>query len=114
MAAAKAKTRRPGAGTAKPAREASLASALAEAAWAEADAAMAQALVELDEAEAAVTEEAGVEALALLAQSLARAARKRGLTRIGARGAIEPYDPRRHELNAPVARPPKAVRIEAR
>lgn len=119
MAAAKSKTRRPGplsrAGTGRPpARDASLAGALAEAAWAEADTALAQALVELDEAEAAVAEPAGVEALALLAQSLSRAARKRGLTRIGALGAVEPYDRRRHELNAPVARAPKTVRIEAR
>jgi hypothetical protein len=119
MAATKSKGRRPKGGASssgadKPPPQASLAGALAEAAWAEADLALARALVELDEAQAAVTEAAGVEALALLGQSLSRAARKRGLTRIGALGAVEAYDRRRHDLNAPVARAPKTVRIEAR
>ncbi len=124
MAAAKSKTRRPrgeassssGASVGKRAAppETSLADALAEAAWAEADAALAQALVDLDEAAAAVSEPAGVDALALLAQSLSRAARKRGLTRVGVLGAAELYDPQRHDLNFSVAKAPKTVRIEAR
>lgn len=121
MAAAKAKTSRArrasgskaGAGKGAP-PETSLADALGEAAWAEADAALAQALVDLDEAAAAVSEAAGAEALALVAQSLSRAARKRGLTRVGALGAVEPYDPQRHDLNSPVAPPAKTVRIVAR
>src|SRR5262245_24599397 len=110
---ARGKASRAGAGKRAP-PEASLAGALAEAAWAEADAALAQALVDLDEAAAAVSEAAGAEALALVAQSLSRVARKRGLTRVGALGAVEPYDPQLHDLNSPVAQAAKTVRIEAR
>ena len=116
MAAAK-KTRRPKASKKSAARkraaqDVSLSGALAEAAWAEADAALAQALVDLDEAQSADDAAGREEALELLAQSLSRAARRRGLKRTGALGAIEPYDPRRHELCAPVAKAPKTVRIE--
>lgn len=118
MAGAKSKSTRTRGRTSAPKADAgpgpSLAGALAEAAWAEADAALAQALVDLDEAAVAVSGTAGAEALALVAQSLARAARKRGLTRVGALGAAEPYDPQRHDLNSPVAQAPKTVRIEAR
>ncbi len=92
----------------------SLSTALAEAAWAEADKALAQALADLDEARTATETAARDGALALLEQSLARAARKRGLTRIGAIGAHESYDAMRHDLVAPVAKAPKTVRIEAR
>jgi hypothetical protein len=115
MSAAKSKNRSSKAGA--PKRDAprpSLASALAEAVWLEADAALAQALADWEEANTA--DDAGVRenALALLGQSLQRAARKRGLARVGMLGAIEPYDPDRHELGAPVAKPPKRVRILAR
>jgi hypothetical protein len=92
----------------------SLASALAEAAWSEADAALAQALADLDEAQGAEDEAARGDALLRLAQSLSRAARKRGLTRIGELDAQEAYDATRHALNAAVAKPPKKVRIQAR
>jgi len=117
MAAAKSKSRRPkapkkSAARKRAAQDVSLSGALAEAAWAEADAALAQALVDLDEAQAAADDAGREEALALLAQSLSRAARKRGLKRTGALGAVEPYDPLRHELSAPVAKAPKTVRIE--
>jgi hypothetical protein len=92
----------------------SLVGALAEATWTEADAALAQALVEFDEAEGATSKADREDAMARLAQSLTRAARKRGLTRIGELGETEDYDAARHELNAPVAKTPKSVRIQAR
>ncbi|HYD88956.1 MAG TPA: hypothetical protein VEA80_15885 [Vitreimonas sp.] len=92
----------------------SLAGALAEAAWSEADAALAQALADLDEAQGAQDDTAREDALDRLAQSLARAARKRGLTRLGQLGAREAYDPKRHELTDAGARAPKTVRVEAR
>ena len=119
MAAAKSKTRRlkapkRSATRKRAAQGVSLADALAEAAWAEADAALAQALIELDHIETAAGAEARRDALDLLAQSLSRAARKRGLTRVGALGGLEDYDPQRHELSPPVAKAPKKVRIQAR
>jgi hypothetical protein len=86
---------------------------LAQAAWAEADAALAAALADLDEA-AGARGAAREEAMAMLTQSLARAARKRGLSRIGALGAAEPFDPARHDLTCAVAKLPETVRIEAR
>lgn len=117
MAAAKSKSKS-ARGASKASRASAskvsdLSGALAGAAWAEADAALAAALADLDEAigaRGAMREEA----LALLAQSLARAARKRGLSRIGALGAEEAFDTARHELARVVAKPPKTVRIEAR
>jgi hypothetical protein len=118
MAAAK-KPRRPKASKQSAARkraaqDVSLADALARAAWVEADAALAQALIDFDHVGDAADAAARRDALDLLAQSLSRAARKRGLARIGALGGVETYDPRRHELSAPVAKAPKKVRIEAR
>jgi len=92
----------------------SLAGALAEAAWTEADQALAQALADLDELETAPDEATRTELLAMLSQSLTRAARKRGLSRIGALGEREPFDPKRHELLASMKKPPKVVRIQAR
>lgn len=92
----------------------SLADALAEAAWEEADRALAEALVECDALSAATTKKQRDNALALLAQALSRAARKRGLSRIGELEAAEKYDPRRHELAGPVAKMPRNVRIAAR
>ena len=85
--------------------------ALAEAAWTEADAALAEALVECDRASAADTEDARDEALSLLRLALARAARRRGLSRIGKAGGLENFDAGRHELAARVRRAPKRVRI---
>ena len=90
-----------------------MASALAQAAWLEADAALAQALACCDELRegGAASRDA---ALVLLEQALSRAARKRGLTRQGALGAEEIYDPQQHEFATPFARTPKKVRIVAR
>lgn len=92
----------------------SLSGALAEAAWAEADLALAEALTALDQAESASDEEARDDAMALLSQALSRAARKRGLSRIGQVGARESYDAKRHDLDDVSGRAPKTVRISAR
>lgn len=92
----------------------SLTDALAEAAWSDADAALAQALVELDEAEGAGSKADREDALARLGQSLSRVARKRGLSRVGQLGETEAYDAAQHELNAAVVKTPKSVRIQAR
>lgn len=88
--------------------------ALAQAAWAEADQALAQALADFDEAESAANAVARREAMELLGQSLAQAARRRGLARIGELGARERFDPQRHELSAPSVKTPATVRITAR
>jgi hypothetical protein len=120
MPAGKSKTKRPkgqpkaSAARQRAARGVSLSGALAEAAWSEADAALAQALVDFDESQSAEDEAARDDALARLAQSLSRAARKRGLARIGELDTQEPYDANRHDLNAVVAKAPKKVRIQAR
>jgi hypothetical protein len=120
MAAAKSTSRRPkgppkkSAARKRAALGVSLTAALAEAAWSEADAALAQALAEFDEAKTAEGKGAREDALARLGLSLARAGRKRGLARIGELEAREPYDPDRHDLNAPVAKAPKTVCIQAR
>lgn len=92
----------------------SLNAALAEAGWRAADAALARALVECDEAARASTAALRADAMARLAQSLSNAARRRGLTRIGELGVQTSFDPSKHELNAPVAKTPKSVRIQAR
>jgi len=99
----------------KPAPRA-LADALGEAAWSEADKALAEAIVEaqiLKGAKGAKGAEARALAEALLEQALSRAARKRGLTRVGEAGAREAYNANRHELARPMTRAPKQVRIIA-
>ncbi len=107
-------TRKQGAARKRAAPSASLAGALAEAAWAEADTALAEALAELDEVQSAPDEDTRADAMTMLAQSLSRAARKRGLSRQGELGARAPYDPARHVLDDPSGRAPKTVRIAAR
>lgn len=92
----------------------SLTDALAEAAWSEADLALAQALADFDEAETADGKTARKDALERLGQALSRAARKRGLSRVGELDADVEFDAGAHELNAPVAKTPKSVRIQAR
>jgi hypothetical protein len=96
----------------KPAAR-SLVDALGEAAWSEADRALGEAIVEAQILSGAKNAEARDVALALLEQALSRAARKRGLTRIGEPGAREAYNAKRHELARPMARAPKQVRIVA-
>jgi hypothetical protein len=98
----------------RAAQDVSLTSALAEAAWNQADAALAQALADLDEAQTALKESARRDALARLSQSLARAGRKRGLTRVGDLGAQVIFDAESHNLNAAVAKTPNTVIIQAR
>jgi|CXWL01.1.fsa_nt_gi folylpolyglutamate synthase/dihydropteroate synthase len=90
-----------------------LTEALAEASWREADRALAQAMAELDELEAASNAAEMAAAAMLLGQSLTRAARRRGLARFGLIGRIEAYDARRHELIRKPIRPPGSVRIVA-
>jgi len=121
MPAEDKKPKRPKAGTAKKgaarkraAQGVSLADALAEAAWADADAALAQALADFDEAETAERKRGRKDAMARLGQALARAARKRGLTRIGELDERVAFNADDHELNASVAKTPKSVRIQAR
>lgn len=92
----------------------SLADALAEAAWAEADQALAEALIECDALLGAQSKKQRDAAVSLLAQALSRAARKRGLSRVGELGLAEKYDPQRHELAVAVAKMPRKVRIAAR
>lgn len=91
-----------------------MSSALAESAWLEADAALAQALADLDEAETALTAAEREDALSRLGQALSRAGRKRGLARTGALGDAVAFDPDLHELNAAVAKAPETVLIQAR
>lgn len=92
----------------------SLSDALAEAAWEEADLALAEALVEADALMEAVDDSSRATAIAFMVQALSRAARKRGLSRIGELGGPEKYDPARHELAGSVAKKPRNVRIAAR
>jgi hypothetical protein len=79
-----------------------LVNALAEAAWTEADGALAEALLECDRAREAESKKAREQALELLFLALAR---------IGKQGAIEEFDPVRHELATSPKRAPKRVRI---
>jgi len=92
-------------------RAPALVDALAEAAWTEADLALAEALVECDRALHAGEEDAKADALSLLSQALARAARRRGLARIGKSGAIDKFDPAKHELAPARKGAPQRVRI---
>ena len=90
------------------AHEARLANALANASWAEADEALAEALVEFAELKRALREEP--ETLAMAAQALARAARRRGLRLFGDVGANVAFDANAHELN-PSSEAAGSVRI---
>lgn len=101
---------RPTKRAAKP-RGAPMVDALAQAAWAEADAALAEAIVECGRAMKAKRADDRTEALALTSQALSRAARRRGLARLGKTGALEDYDPHRHELALSQKRAPGRVRI---
>ncbi|MBK6702712.1 MAG: hypothetical protein KA153_02345 [Hyphomonadaceae bacterium] len=92
----------------------SLTDALAEAAWSEADAALAQALADFDEADTADGKAARKDAMARLGQALSRAGRKRGLARVGELDEEVDFDAEAYDLNAAVAKTPKTVRIQAR
>lgn len=84
---------------------------LAQASWAEADRALAQAWA--DFAEFTASARRGPNMVALVDQSLSRAARQRGLMRIGAAGETAPYDPLVHELIDPRKRTPPLVEVIA-
>ncbi len=121
MPARDKKPKRPKAGTAKKsaarkraAQGVSLTDALGEAAWAEADAALAQALIDFDETETAESKRARKDAMARLGQALTRAARKRGLARVGDLEDRVAFNADEHDLNASVVKTPKKVRIQAR
>jgi hypothetical protein len=104
-----AKKPKQGKNAARPKRasaSAALGRTLAQAAWAEADAALAEALAEFDawrlgEADAAE----------LVGQALRRAGRRRGLALFGRPGEIEPYDAKRHALAKAARRAPARVRL---
>lgn len=121
MSAGEKKSKRPKSGTAKKsaarqraAQGVSLTDALAEAAWSEADVALAQALADFDEVESAKRKSVRKDAWERLGQALARAARKRGLSRIGKIDERTAFDAGEHDLNESVAKTPKSVRIQAR
>ncbi len=121
MPAEENKPKRPKAGAAKKsaarkraAQGACLADALAEAAWAEADSALAQALADFDEAQTAERKRDRKDAMARLGEALSRTARKRGLTRVGELEQRIEFSADDHEMNASVVKSPKKVRIQAR
>lgn len=90
-----------------------LANALGEAAWAEADLALAGALAEFDDAEAALSasdKRRAEDALAMGLQALNRVARKRSIVRFGDVGEAAAFDPARHELDGG-GPAPKQVKI---
>jgi hypothetical protein len=95
---------------AAPKRGAPIVDALAHAAWAQADAALAEALIECDRALNAGSAKLREEALSLLSLALTRAARRRGLTRVGKPGATEAFDAAKHDL-ARAGRAPARVRV---
>lgn len=88
--------------------------ALASAAWADADKSLAEALADFDELELTRNPKRRRELLSMLGQALARTARKRGLTRVGAVGADEPFNPTRHEMVVASGGAPDTVEIVAR
>ncbi len=102
--------KRPAKRASKP-RGAPLVDAMAQAAWLDADAALAEAIVECARAVKAKGEEERDEAIALTSQALTRAARRRGLSRLGKGGTLEAFDPAKHDLALSVKRAPKRVRI---
>lgn len=109
MAAAKKNT--PARGGAKGlafARQARLVNALADASWAEADQALAEALVEFADLKRALNQ--GPDALAMASQALGRAARRRGLVLFGDVGAVVAFNAAAHELNRS-SEPASRVRI---
>jgi|CXWL01.1.fsa_nt_gi hypothetical protein len=106
----------------KPAAD-TLTDALGKAGWAEADRALIAALAEAPALDAAMAQ-LGVARTAaavrqardswtMLAQGLAATARRRGIESFGEIGASDSYDPKRHLIDAPVARAPAKVRVLA-
>jgi hypothetical protein len=98
-----------------PQRDFDLTALLGEAGWRDADQALAACLRDFGDVERASADlsDALDDALLILGQSLAQAARRRGLKRFGAIGAVEAFDPNRHELVRPAARAPALVKVTA-
>ena len=96
MAAANKNTPARGAKGVAVARDARLVDALAGASWAEADGALAEALMEFSELKRALNDEP--DALGMASQALGRAARRRGLALFGDVGATVAFDPAVHEF----------------
>lgn len=108
-----------------PSPEFDLADLMGEAGWAEADRALVKALSDLSTLEKAfetarrkrfgekVRPQDMDDALALLRQSLAQVARRRGLHRYGEVGAIEAYRENLHELTVDTEEKPTFVEILA-
>ena len=107
------------AGSPPSAEQATLNDALAEASWAQADQALAEAIVEFDHLEQAlaaceISGKASARTKSALTQTrlaLAQAGRRRGLTRLGEPGAITTFDADRHSLARPFAKAPSQVEI---
>ena len=98
MAAANRKKSARGGKSAVPAAgDTRLANALADSSWAEADEALADALIEFAELKRAFTGEQ--DALSMASQALTRAARRRGLVLFGDVDATVAFDATAHELN---------------
>lgn len=95
-------------------KRASLTDALADASWAEADRALAEALADFEELVRVRNPKRRRELFELLEQSLNRAARKRGLLRIGLVGEQADYDPTIHELVSARGGKASAVEVVAR
>lgn len=99
-----------------------LVGALGEAGWAEADRALASALAEsaaletaiakLSRSKSAAAIQRTEDAFALLTQALDTVSRKRGVARFGEIGAVEKFDPERHEI-AGTARKSARVKLLA-
>lgn len=90
---------------------AGLANTLAEASWTQADRALAQALADFQELGAVQSPAKRRTLMALIAQSLRRAARQRGLSLIGAEGEVAAFDAEWHEFSGKGPRAAKEVRI---
>lgn len=90
---------------------ADLANTLAEASWTQADRALAQALADFSELGGSQSPAKRRGLMELIAQSLQRAARQRGLSRIGAEGDFAAFDADKHEFAGKGPRAPKEVRI---
>ncbi|MFT3729320.1 MAG: hypothetical protein QM759_15965 [Terricaulis sp.] len=108
MPAAKKKRKTNGAVRKRAASSRDLTRQLAEAAWAEADAALADALTEFGAWQAG-----DADAAEFVGQALRRAARKRGLSPLGEAGSVEAYDSSRHALGKLGSRPPARVKIKS-
>ena len=108
MPAAKKTKKKRSAARKRAASSRGLTNQLADAAWAEADKALAEALAEFEAWQAG-----DEDAAEFVGQALRRAARKRGLAPLGETGGIEAYDSKRHALVKAATRAPTRVKIKS-